>query len=160
MSSADQTRTPSGGRALGGLRANCFSAVVMLLVEFGLGMGVNLYARLPASDHGNALLTAVVSAVTRGPVVLTLHALLGAMLLITGASAVVRGSRSRLPMLIVTTAVGWLSIVVASMAGARFVGDMTKTSSLEMAVAAGVAILSYTLTLLLVPGSLPGPATR
>ncbi|HEY6314557.1 MAG TPA: hypothetical protein VIY52_27690 [Streptosporangiaceae bacterium] len=42
----------SAGNRVRGLRANCLAAVVILLVEYGLGIWVNLYGHLSASDHG------------------------------------------------------------------------------------------------------------
>jgi hypothetical protein len=77
------------------LRANSLAAVVMLLTEYALGTWVNLYARLPASDHGHGSLAAFGSAVANGPAVLAVHAVLGTLLLITGITAVVRAAMAR-----------------------------------------------------------------
>ncbi len=62
---------------IAGLRANSLAAVVMLVIEFALGVVVNLYTTLPSSDAGKTLFSAFGAAVTNGPVALTLHALLG-----------------------------------------------------------------------------------
>jgi hypothetical protein len=43
-------------RRRSGLRKNSFAIFVMLLAQYGLGMGVNLYAPVPAADHGNVVL--------------------------------------------------------------------------------------------------------
>lgn len=126
-----------------GLRANAFAAVVMLLVEYALGVGVNLYATLPSSDHGKGLLPAFLGAVTGGPVLLTIHALLGTLLLATGITAVVRATLVRRTWLIAVASVALLSIVVAWVTGTRFVGDAGNGVSLVMGLAAGVALLSY-----------------
>ena len=56
---------------------------------------MNLYTTLPATDAGKNSLSAFGAAVTDGPVALTLHALLGTLLLITGISAVVRAALLR-----------------------------------------------------------------
>src|SRR6266700_7542307 len=50
-----------------GLRANSFAALVMLLIEFGLGSWVNLYAHLPAADHGRGTFAAFADAIAKGP---------------------------------------------------------------------------------------------
>src|SRR5579864_5278678 len=42
-----------------GLRANTLAALVMLLFQYGLGVGANLYATLPTADHGKDLLSAL-----------------------------------------------------------------------------------------------------
>ena len=124
----------------------------MLLLEFSLGVGVNLYATPPAVDSGKSLLPAFGSAVTGGPVVLAVHAVLGTVLLITGVSAVVRASLVRETALIVITGVSLLGIIVAWMSGSRFVGTMANGASMTMAVATGVSILGYALILFIVPG--------
>lgn len=151
--STEERVAPSSLKALNGLRTNSFAAVVMLLLEFGLGVGVNLYATLPTSDHGKALFPAFGSAVTGGPVVLAVHAVLGTILLITGVSAVVRAALLRQTALIVITGASLLGIVVAWLSGARFVGTMANGASLAMSIATGVSLLCYALVLFIVPGS-------
>ena len=126
-----------------GLRTNAFAAVVMLLIEFGLGVGVNLYSSLPASDHGKGLVTAFGAAVTGGPIALTLHALLGTLLLITGIAAVVRATLARRTLLICVAVLALVAILVAWVAGTEFVGDMSNGTSLVMALATALAILCY-----------------
>jgi hypothetical protein len=153
VTTADEPTVPSNTRTLDGLRTNSFAAVVMLLIEFALGVGVNLYATLPASDHGKGLLPAFGRAVTGGPIILTLHALLGTILLITGVSAVVRAALTHQPVLMTVTGIALLAIIVAWLSGSRFVGDMANGSSFAMAIATGVTILCYALILFIVPGT-------
>jgi hypothetical protein len=57
----------------------------MLLVQYCLGISVNLYSTLPASDHGKSLFAGFTSAVGDGPLLLSLHALLGTLFLITAS---------------------------------------------------------------------------
>ena len=152
MSSVEGRVAPNRLKALKGLRTNAFAAVVMLLLEFGLGVGANLYVALPAADRGKALLAAFGTAATDGPVILSAHAVLGTILLITGVSAVVRAALIRQASLFLITGVSLLGIVVAWLSGARFVGTMTNSASLAMAIAGGVSILCYALVLFLVPG--------
>jgi hypothetical protein len=134
--------------SLTGLRANSFAAVVMLLIEFGLGSWVNLYARLPASDHGRGSFAAFADAVAKGPVGLSLHALLGTLLIVTAIGAVVRAALVRRPVLIALAAVALLAIVAAWLSGAKFVGDASSGASLGMAMATGIALLAYASILL------------
>jgi hypothetical protein len=51
------------------------------------------------------------------------------------------------------TGIALLAIIVAWLSGSRFVGDMANGSSLAMAIATGVTILSYALILFIVPGT-------
>jgi hypothetical protein len=132
---------PNRRTGISGLRANSLAAIVMLVIEFALGVVVNLYAKLPASDAGKTLLSAFGAAVTDGPVALTLHALLGTLLLITGISAVVRASLLRRGVLITVTGVALLAILLAWLSGTRFVGDSGNGESLVMALGTGVAIV-------------------
>jgi|GEM_PF-4083005 len=92
MTNTTQEATQRSARRLNGLRANCLAVVVMLVLELGLGVGVNLYAKIPSADSGTSLLPAFDKAVTGGPIVLTLHAILGTLLLVTGISVFVRTS--------------------------------------------------------------------
>lgn len=65
----------------------------MLLIHYCLGISVNLYSILPASDHAKSLFAGFTTGVGEGPLLLSLHALLGTLLLITATAAVVRASR-------------------------------------------------------------------
>lgn len=138
------------------LRTNSFAAAVTLVIEFGLGIWANLYVNLPASDHGKSLFAAFGRAVADGPVGLSLHAIVGTLLVITGISAVVRAAFTRSPLSIALTGVALIGILAAWSSGARFVGDMTKGPTLTMAMATGVALLCYAVILFVPPGRLSG----
>ncbi|MDE3133608.1 MAG: hypothetical protein KGL15_06055 [Acidobacteriota bacterium] len=136
-------------RRIRGLRANALAGLVMLLIEYSLGISANLYSTLPAGDHGKALFAAFGAAVGNGPVLVTLHALLGTLLLITGIAAVVRASRLRARPLIALSGGALLATLVAWLSGAQFVGHMRDSASETMALAAAVAILCYALAIFL-----------
>lgn len=143
-----------------GLRANTLAAVVMLLVEYCLGISVNLYSTLPASDHGKSPSAGFTSAVGKGPLLLSLHALLGTLLLITAVAALVRSSRLAATPTIALSAVALLAIIVAWLGGSAFIGHMKNGTSLTMAIATAVAILCYSLILFLVGTSRRSPPSR
>jgi hypothetical protein len=119
----------------------------MLVIEFGLGIWTNLYANLPASDHSKGMFAAFGRAVADGPVGLSLHAIVGTLLVIAGISAVVRAVFTRSPLAISLTGVALLAILAAWSSGAKFVGDQSKGPSLTMAIATGVALLCYAVIL-------------
>jgi hypothetical protein len=104
-----------------GLRANALAATVMLLVQYGLGTWVALYAAVPAGDQGKSTFTAFTAAVAHGPLALSLHAVLGTLLLVTATAAVVRSVLLSGRPATVLTSIGLLSIVVAWADGSRFV---------------------------------------
>lgn len=151
--------SPSPAR-IRGLRANALAAVVMLLIQYCLGISANLYATLPADDRGKSVLGAFGAAVGNGPVVVTLHALLGTLLLVTAVAAVVRSARlarvARVPLGL--TGVGLLAILTAWISGARFVGTGTNGASLAMALATAVAVLCYVLTVVFTVVRTPAPS--
>jgi hypothetical protein len=130
-----------------GLRPNSFSAVVMLLVEYGLGIWVNLYAKIPASDQGKGAFAAFGAAVADGPVALALHALLGTLLLVTAITLIIRAVLARKAATTVIGAVALLAIVAAWLSGARFIGDAADGASFGMAMATAVALLCYVIIL-------------
>jgi len=135
---------------LTGLLGNSLAALVMLLVQFSLGISLNLYSTLPASDHGKSLFPGFAAAVSKGPALLVLHALLGTLLLVTAAAALVRSTRLGAAPPIVLTAAALLAIVVAWLAGSAFVGHEKNGASLAMALATAGAILCYALVIFVV----------
>jgi hypothetical protein len=130
-----------------GLRANALAGVTMLLIEYGLGITVNLYSTLPRADRGTGLLGGVGAAVGNGPLPVALHALLGTLLLITGIAAVVRASRLGARPLIALSGGALLATLTAWLCGSSFVGHQQNGKSLAMALAAAVAILCYVLVI-------------
>lgn len=155
--SRQATYPEPNANAVRALRGSSFAMVVLLLIEYGLGMWVNLYGQLPASDHGASLATGFARAITDGPVGLSIHAVLGVVLIVSTISALVRSIAVRRPALIAATAVGLAAVVVAASSGARFVGSGDNAASMSMALAAGVAIGAYVLVLFLLPSAVRRP---
>lgn len=140
-------------RGTRGLRANALAGLIMLLIEYGLGVSANLYSTLPAGDHGKTLLAGFGAAVGNGPVLVTVHAILGTLLLITGIAAVIRASRLRARPLIALSGGALLATLVAWLSGAQFVGHMRNSTSETMALAAAVAMLCYALVIFVLGGA-------
>ncbi|HUY97462.1 MAG TPA: hypothetical protein VMW47_07580 [Verrucomicrobiae bacterium] len=155
MTRRDERAAPSPAAGLLGLRANALAAIVMLCVEFELGVGVTLYARLPRSDAGRGVLPGFAGALAGGPAILTVHALVGTLLLLTGTAAVVRAARARQTRLLAIAGVAAAALIAAWLSGSGFVGDGADAASLAMALATGIALLGYALILFLTP-SRPG----
>jgi len=151
MTRHDAREAPSpAARRVTGLRASAFGAVIMLLAEYCLGVWVNLYAQLPASDHGTGLFTAFGRAVANGPVTLALHALLGTLLLVTAIGVIIHAVRARNTASTVIAVIAFLAVVGAWVSGARFVGSQSSSASLGMAAATAIAVLGY-VTILFLP---------
>ena len=118
---------------LAALRGNCMGAAVLLIIQFGLGVGVNLYVALP--EH-KSLVPAVFGSAT-----LAAHAIVALVLLGAAIGALVRAIRAKRA--IVLTSAGLTAILAAGIAGASFASSQSNGASLAMALATAVAMFCY-----------------
>jgi hypothetical protein len=88
------SRPPAQAARLYALRGNSMGAAVAIL-QYALGIGVNLYVSVPAADRGAGLATAVGRSLANGPVALSVHSALGLLLVITGINALARAIVAR-----------------------------------------------------------------
>lgn len=142
-------------RALRGLRLQLYIVVVLLALEIVLGVAVNLFAKLPASDKGSSLFSAFGAAIGSGPISLALHAIVGTLLVLAGISVIIRAVGSRTVLQIVLASLGMLALLGAWTAGSGFVGHQVDGASFGMALDSGVAVLAYSTALFAIPLSLP-----
>lgn len=143
-------------RQLAALRGNTFGALAMLIVQFAIGIVVNLYATIPARDKGSGIVGAIGRALTNGPASLATHAGLGLLIVLVAIALVVRSIVSRHVASIVLSVIGLAAIVSAAVNGARFVADGgPANASLAMALSTAVAMLCYATGLLLLGFSRP-----
>ena len=126
-------RAATSSRRLGALRGNCMGAAVLLIVQFGLGIAVNLYVTLP---HHKPFLATV-----SGSALLAAHMIVAAVLLGAAISALVRAIRAR--RVIVPTAVGLAAVLAAATAGAAFTSTQNTGASLAMALATAAGMFCY-----------------
>jgi hypothetical protein len=134
MTSAQQDAPASTADSrLATLRGSCMGAAVLLIIQFGIGMGVNLYVSLPS--HKSFLSTVF------GNATLAVHAIIALLLVAAAISALVRAVRLRKA--VVLTSVGLAAIIVAAFAGASFAGNQSNGASLGMALATAVAMFCY-----------------
>ena len=129
-------------RRLASLRQASLGALVMLIVQFGLGIGVNLYISLPGKGSAG-------DAFSNGPL-LVLHVVVGLLLVVAAVGLLVRAIIARHGPVIAAAAVGLVAIATAATQGFSFVSDGTNAASLAMALATGVAMLCYVIALYLV----------
>lgn len=139
-----------------GLRASALAGLLIVVVEYGFGMWVNLYATVPPADRGAGLSGGAAKAVVdgglatvvaNGPAGLSAHVVLGLVLLVSAISVLVRAALVRRALPISLAAAGLAAVLVAAGAGARFVGQGSANASFVMALAAGAAIASYAILL-------------
>jgi asparagine N-glycosylation enzyme membrane subunit Stt3 len=137
-------------RQLAALRGNTFGVLALLIVQFALGIVVNLYATVPAQDKGSGIFGAIGRALTNGPGSLASHAGLGLLIVLAAAALVVRSIVSRHAASIVLSVIGLAAIASAALNGARFVADGgPANASLAMALSTALAMLCYAIDLLL-----------
>ena len=124
-----------------GLRQANLALLILLAVQFALGIGVNLYVTLPAAGHpghdswfGNGAL-------------LAFHAALGMLLILSALFVLVRAIMARNVALIVTSAAGLVAILLAAFFGSGFTDKLTDGYSLGMALATAVAFACYAIGL-------------
>ncbi len=134
MTLSQDTRIPPPATTrLAALRGNCMGAAVLLIVQFGLGIGVNLYVTLPSDKSFFA--TVFSSAVV------AVHAIVALALLGAAISALVRAIRVRRA--VAFTSAGLAAILVAAGAGVSFAGNQGNGASLTMALATAAAMFCY-----------------
>jgi hypothetical protein len=124
---------------LEGLRRVSLAALVMLVVQYGLGIILNLYVAVPAADAHASLMQEI----ARGPFMLTLHALLGLALIGAALVLLVRAVRSEDRVVAVLAAAGLTAIGGAFASGEIFVRNGQSGASLAMALLTGLALLCY-----------------
>jgi hypothetical protein len=147
MSQAAQAARPSGrsDRFRENMARGNLAALILLLIQYVLGMGVNLYVTLPAAGSGGR---DIGKAFTSGPA-LAVHAVLGLLLILMALSMIVRAVIARHRASIVTSVVGLVFIAAAAGDGVSFVHNSTNATSFGMALATGIAMLSYAIGLFL-----------
>jgi hypothetical protein len=135
---------------LEGVRQVSLAALIMLIVQYGLGSILNLYIAIPASDAHAGLMQEIVN----GPLMLTVHALLGLGLIGAALVLLIRAVRLEERVVAVLAATGLTAIGGAFASGEIFVRNGQSAASLAMALLTGVALLCYIASLALVGSAL------
>ncbi len=142
------------------VRTGYFVLLIVLLVQFVLGMAVNLFVTIP-KDHPGAnppeyfsgVAQSVTWALLHGSPLLVLHAALGLLLAIFSVNLLVQGIQSRSRRLLLPAIFGAIGVIVAGLNGGSFLNYNEDFSSMIMAVAFAVAVVSYLAGLYLSPRS-------
>jgi hypothetical protein len=111
----------------------------MLIVQFALGIGYNLYGTMPTAHTS-------LSMVSGGPV-LILHEIMGLLLVIGAVQLVVQAIRAGQRAVRIAAVAGLLAILGAAGGGMAFLGHGASGASLAMALATAVAMACYTVVL-------------
>jgi hypothetical protein len=160
MPDAGSTDVRSRARAahLEIVRRTALGMGIGVIVQYALGIWVNLYVTVPARDQGGGFLTAIGRSLANGPVALGVHAGLGLLLVLGSISLVVRSVLSRNGALIAASAVFFLALLGAASSGASFVDTGRDSASASMAMLTGVALICSLISLY-VTGNRSGEVT-
>jgi len=144
-------------RLLGVLRRRTAATLGLLMVQFLVGMAVNLYVTTPTHHAGagsgpylSGALASVLWSFSSGLPLLIVHVVIGILLLLSGVELVVHAVRSRRGASMVWLAAGGLTaILFAGFNGASFLKYDQNISSMLMAVGFAVAVACYAVILTL-----------
>jgi hypothetical protein len=126
-------------QGLAGLRRTCLATLIALVAQFGLGMWLNLYVQVPAADaHAG-----ITQEIKNGPLLLTVHALVGTYLIGAAILLLVKAIRVRSRKVILPACAGLGAIFGAFVAGELFVKNGASKASLWMALLTGISLLCY-----------------
>ena len=144
-----RTVRPVSASGLARLRRGSLAVLVLIVADYVIGMYVNLYVTVPRADRGSSLGRAI----SAGPAILSIHAVIGLLLGLGALSVLVQAVMARHWGITALTAVGLFALAFAAVAGASFTSTGDAAVSMAMAVMTGVALLCYALNLyLLGPG--------
>ena len=116
------------------LRLSSLGLVIMLIIQFILGMVYNLYGTAPTSTKSIGLFSSPV---------LALHVVLAILLVIAAVMQLIRAIGARHRLTIWMSAIGLLGILAAGFAGLGFTGSGAAGASLGMSLAFAVSLAAY-----------------
>jgi hypothetical protein len=152
------TSSASGRRAgrgqavrLSRLRRSSLGLVVMLIIQFILGMIYNLYGTVPTSAKPVGLFSSPD---------LALHVILGFLLLLAAIGQLVQAIGARHQLSIWLSAIGLLSIIGGGFAGLGFAGSGASGASLGMSLAFAAALACYVVLVFALPSSATSGSAR
>jgi len=150
------TTLPGGPSRAGRLHAVNFTACLLLLVQYLLGMVANLYVVLPERHPGagaRGYFTGAASGlawvITRGPAWAAAHAAFGLALVLAAFASIALTRRQGGRMAVVLSVLGALAILGAGFNGASFLNYGHDFSSMIMAGLWALALACYVTSMFL-----------
>ena len=141
------------------MRTGFLSAMIVLVIQFLLGIAVNLFVTIP-TDHPGArpveyfsgVVQSVTWAIIHGHMLLIVHASLGLLLVLAALGLLVQAIRARVRPMIVTTAIAFVAVLAAGFNGGSFLNYNEDFSSMLMAAFFAAAVIAYTAGLFIMAG--------
>jgi hypothetical protein len=148
------------------LRRATFVVLLLLLIQFALGIAANLYVTVPihhpgagASDYFTGSLRSLGWALHAAPIALAAHAALGLLLVLAAAGLIFQAARVRRRLLVAAASLGTGCVIGAGFNGASFLDYAMNVSSLIMALLFALAMLCYLTIIYAIPGRQGGAGT-
>jgi hypothetical protein len=131
-----------------------FAATILVLVQAGIGMGVNLYVNVPgthpgarAADYFSGSYHSVVWSIGHGETALAIHAVLGFLVAGAAIGAAMQAVKLRGRGVTLWPVLGAVLVLAAGGNGAAFLDYNHDTNSLLMALLAFAAVGCYAIAL-------------
>jgi hypothetical protein len=138
------------------MRNQFLGTLVFLIIQFLLGMAVNLFVTIPTSHPGanppeyfGGVVQSVTWAILHGHVLLIIHASLGLLLVANALGLLVAATRIRARDLIWVTSLGLFGVLAAGFNGGSFLNYNQDFSSMLMATFFAWAVIAYMVGLFL-----------
>lgn len=136
------------------MRDQFLGTLVFLIIQFLLGMAVNLFVTIPTNHPGanppeyfGGVVQSVTWAILHGHVLLIVHASLGLLLVLNALGLLVAAIKTWSRDLIWVTSLGLFGVLAAGFNGGSFLNYNQDFSSMLMATFFAVAVVAYALGL-------------
>jgi hypothetical protein len=133
---ANAAGTPATSAAR--LTSASFGLVVMLIVQFVLGIAQNLYGTAPSTGHSIGIFSSAL---------LGTHFTWGVLTIIASIVFLIQAIRAKVRFATITGVVGLLALAGAAGAGSSFTQNGANGASFGMALAGAIALLCYCLNI-------------
>ncbi len=138
------------------IRVSFLYALIMLVVQFLLGMAVNLFVKIPTDHPGSnppeyfsGVAQSVTWAILQGHILLAIHAGFGLVLVIAAVGTLVQAIRFRKRGIVISAVVGFIGVLGAGFNGGSFLNYHEDFSSMLMATGFAIAVTAYSVGLYL-----------
>jgi hypothetical protein len=125
---------PAANRQPRRLRRASFGLVILLVIQYVLGLSYNLYGTIPTPTKTITEFSSPLLAV---------HVIVGTLLILAAIYLVVMAVRARVRLAVTTSGIGLLSVLAAFVGGESFIHKGASGYSMLMGVMMAVALLCY-----------------
>lgn len=136
--------------ALRRFESNVTGIFYLLVIQFLIGIFVNLFVKIPAvhtgqnpSNYFSGVIQVLIWVLGNGPLLVRIHVLIALLLFVLGTSLIFRVGALHVPGTRFWTFFGWFGIWGAGFNGASFLIFNEDFSSMFMALGFAFALLSY-----------------